>query len=107
MSFAATGGAPLPDGDVLVWDLEVPRDAVAAVAALCDGYDHRIQLRSKWLGGSGSFAAWVAPAFADDAGALFTYIARRFGVTVAGPRPFAAADLAAGMHLGSSAGPAS
>ena len=85
--------------DVLVWELQVPAEAEGAVAAICDGYEYKLQLRSKMGGRKGSFAAWGAPAFRDEIEALLADLGRRYGVESAGPRPFSEADLAAGMHL--------
>jgi hypothetical protein len=89
---------------VVVWDLEIPPSQVAAVAAVCDGYENQVQLRSKQSGGPGSFAAWVAPAFRAEVAALMEYLVNRFGVAAAGPRPFGENDLAEGMHLPSKTG---
>jgi len=87
-----------PDG-VLVWDLTFPPAAVAAVVAICDGYEDMMILRSKKEAGPGQWAAWVVPAFRVEAAELWRALAARFGVTYAGPRPFAPADLAQGMDL--------
>jgi hypothetical protein len=88
-----------PRGDILVWELEIPPEAEGAVVAICDGYEYELQLRSKMGGRKGAFAAWGAPAFRDEIETLLAYLARRYGVESAGPRPFSDADLAAGMHL--------
>jgi hypothetical protein len=88
-----------PVDDVLVWELEVPAEAEGAVVAVCDGYEHKLQLRSKMGGRPGAFAAWAAPAYRREVEALLTHFERRYGVKSVGPRPFSEADLAAGMHL--------
>ncbi len=88
-----------PPGDILVWELEIPAEAEGAVIAVCDGYEGRLQLRSKMDGRAGSFAAWAAPAYGDEVETLLAYFERRHGVKSAGPRPFTETDLAAGMHL--------
>jgi hypothetical protein len=90
---------PAPDEDVLVYDLDVPAAAEGAVVAICDGYENQLQLRSKRGDRSGSFAAWVAPAYRAEVEAVLAELARRYGVKVSAPRPFEANDLAAGMHL--------
>ena len=90
---------PAPREDVLVWDLEIPAPAEGAVVAVCDGYEGMLQLRSKMDGRAGAFAAWVAPAYRREAEALLAELASRYGVRAEEPRPFAEADLAAGMHL--------
>lgn|GEM_PF-1147037 len=100
MNFRERWSAPeAPPGDVLVWELEVPAEAEGAVIAVCDGYEYKLQLRSKMNGRPGAFAAWAAPAYHDEVEALLAYFARRYGVATAAPRPFSEADLAAGMHL--------
>jgi hypothetical protein len=88
-----------PPGDVLVWELEIPADAEGTVVAVCDGYEGKLQLRSKMDGRPGSFAAWAAPAYRGEIETLLAHFARRYKVASAGPRPFSEADLAAGMHL--------
>jgi len=90
---------PLPDDDVLVWQLEIPAEAEGAVVALCDGYEGKLQLRSKMDGRPGAFAAWVAPCYRREVEKLLAELAGRYGVRLEGPQPFAEADLAAGMHL--------
>jgi hypothetical protein len=90
---------PPPDDDVLVWELHIPAEAEGAVVALCDGYEGKLQLRSKMDGRQGAFAAWAAPAYRREVEALLDELARRHGVRAEGPRAFAEADLAAGMHL--------
>ncbi|NIT36761.1 MAG: hypothetical protein GTN49_09710 [candidate division Zixibacteria bacterium] len=92
-----TPGAPADD--VLVWELQVPAEAEGAVVAICDGYEYKLQLRSKMGGRKGSFAAWGAPAFRNEIEALLADLRRRYGVESAAPRPFSDADFAAGMHL--------
>ena len=100
MSFAAKYKPPPPPrDDVLVWELEIPAAAEGTVVALCDGYEGKLQLRSKMDGRAGAFAAWVAPCYRAEIEALLVYLARRYGVRTDGPRPFAEADLAAGMHI--------
>jgi hypothetical protein len=89
----------IPGDDVLVWEFHIPAEAEGTVVALCDGYEGKLQLRSKMDGRQGSFAAWVAPAYRREVEALLTELAGRYGVRAEGPRPFAEADLAAGMHL--------
>jgi hypothetical protein len=93
---------------MLVWDLEIPREAVGAVVAVTDGYEGKLMLRSVAKPAAarngrpvaGRWQAWVMPAFEDEVVALFRELRERFTVNVvAGPRPFAAADLAAGMPL--------
>jgi hypothetical protein len=90
---------PFPGDDVLVWDLEIPAEAEGAVIALCDGYEGKLQLRSKMNGRPGAFAAWVAPCYRREVEALLVNLAGRYGVRLEGPRPFAEADLGEGMHL--------
>jgi len=90
---------PTPAEDVLVYDLAIPAAAEGTVVALCDGYENQLQLRSKRGDRSGSFAAWVAPAYRAEVEALLAELGRRYGVQVSGPRPFEANDLAVGMHL--------
>ena len=90
---------PRPRDDVLVWELEIPAQAEGAVVALCDGYEGKLQLRSKMDGRQGTFAAWVAPCYRREGEALLVDLASRYGVRAEGPRPFAEADLAAGMHI--------
>lgn len=100
MSFKERYKAPAtPPGDILVWELEIPAEVEGALVAVCDGYEGRMQLRSKMDGRAGSFAAWAAPDFRDDVEALLAYFERRHGVKSFGPRPFTEKDLAAGMHL--------
>jgi hypothetical protein len=91
-------GAP-PDDDILVWELDIPAEAEGAVIAVCDGYENKLQLRSRMDGKAGSFAAWVAPAYREEVQELLQYLSRRFGVRSTGPRPFDSSDLAAGMHI--------
>jgi hypothetical protein len=88
-----------PSGDVLVWELEIPAEAEGTVVAVCDGYEGKLQLRSKMDGRPGTFAAWAAPAYRGEIETLLADFDRRYGVKRAGPRPFSEADLAAGMHL--------
>ena len=88
-----------PPGDILVWELEIPAAAEGALVAVCDGYEGRMQLRSKMDGRAGSFVAWAAPDYRDDVEALLAYFERCHGVKSVGPRPFTEKDLAAGMHL--------
>lgn len=90
---------PPPGADVLVWELHIPAQAEGTVVALCDGYEGKLQLRSKMDGRQGAFAAWAAPAYRREVEALLAELAGRYGVRAEGPRPFAEADLAAGMHL--------
>lgn len=90
---------PAADEDILVWDLWLPAGAIGVVAALADGYEGAVQLRAIEDGAPGDYMAWVAPAFAGEIKDLLSYVAARFGVAVAGPRPFGPADLAAGIHL--------
>jgi hypothetical protein len=90
---------PPPEGDVLVWQLEIPAEAEGAVVALCDGYEGKLQLRSKMDGRQGAFAAWTAPDYRREVEALLAELTSRYGVRAEGPRPFAEEDLAAGMHL--------
>jgi hypothetical protein len=100
LSFAAKYKPPAaPREDVLVWELEIPAETEGAVVALCDGYEGKLQLRSKMGHGPGAFAAWVAPPYRAEIEGLLADLARRYGVRVAGPRPFAEADLGEGMHL--------
>lgn len=100
MSFRKRLETPgVPADDVLVWELQVPAEAEGAVVAICDGYEYKLQLRSKMGGRKGSFAAWAAPAFRHEIETLLAYLARRYGVKSAAPKPFSEADLAAGMHL--------
>lgn len=100
MSFADESKPPEPPrGDILVWELEIPAEAEGAVIAICDGYEYKLQLRSKMGGRKGSFAAWGAPAYRDEIETLLAYFTRRYGVGRVGPRPFSEADLAAGMHV--------
>ncbi len=88
-----------PPGDVLVWELEIPAEAEGIVVAVCDGYEGKLQLRSKMDGRPGAFAAWAAPAYRGEIETLLAHFERRYGVKSAGPRPFSEEDLAAGMHL--------
>lgn len=88
-----------PPGEILVWELEIPAEAEGAVVAVSDGYEGKLQLRSKMGGRAGAFAAWAAPAYRDEIEALLAHFERRYGVKSAGPRSFSKADLAAGMHL--------
>jgi len=100
LSFRARYKPPAaPRDEVLVWQLEIPKDAEGTVVALCDGYEGKLQLRSKMDGRQGAFAAWAAPAYRREVEALLDELARRHGVRAEGPRAFAEADLAAGMHL--------
>ena len=89
-----------PAGDVLVWDLAIPAGAIGVVAGICDGYGGAVQLRTKAGGGPGAHLVWVAPAFRAEAEELLALFARNYGVGVAGPRPFGAADFAAGTSFG-------
>lgn len=100
MSFREKYESPQPPGDdVLVWQLEIPAEAEGTVVALCDGYEGKLQLRSKMDGRQGAFAAWAAPDFRREVEALLAELVSRYGVRAEGPQPFAEADLAAGMHL--------
>lgn len=85
-----------PEADVSVWTLTVPAGAVGFVAAICEGYENVLQLRTYVGAPPGEHVAWVAPAFEDVALKLFRELACRWGVKVDGPRRFGPADLTQG-----------
>ena len=107
MSFRERWCEPAPPGaPMLVWELEIPPEAVGAVVAVTDGYEGMLMLRSvakpnRAAGErAGRWAAWVVPAFQTEITTLLRNLCERFNVIIIeGPRPFAAADLAAGMPL--------
>jgi hypothetical protein len=94
---------PAPGDDLVVFDIVVPAAAVGAIIAICDGYGDWFMLRSRTGGGAGDYMAWVAPSFVGRTAALWKHLKTRYGVAVAGPRPFAATDMAEGMHVRSDA----
>lgn len=83
----------------MVFDIVVPDAAVGAIIAVCDGYGDWFMLRSRTGGGAGDYMAWVAPSFLEPTAALWEHLRIRYGVAVAGPRPFQPGDLAQGMHV--------
>ncbi|MCP4229456.1 MAG: hypothetical protein GY771_04825 [bacterium] len=89
--------ARLPPGDIVVWQFDAPSDVVGLIAALTEGYDHILLLRSNASGGADHFAIWAAPDYEDDVHHLLEILSNKYGFDMVAPHPFGPDDMKFGM----------
>lgn len=86
-----------PVEDIIVWQFEADPDTVGLIAAMTEGYDHTLLLRSNSAGGCSQFAIWAPPYFEEEVRELLEYWSDKYGFKMVEPHPFGPADRAFGM----------
>lgn len=86
-----------PSRDIVVWQFDAPSDVIGVLAALTEGYDHILLLRSNASGGASQFAIWGAPDFESEVQQLLEGFSVQYGFDMVEPHPFGPADMKFGM----------
>jgi hypothetical protein len=86
-----------PPGDIIVWQINAPSDVIGILAALTEGYDHTLLLRSNASGGASQFAIWAAPDFESEVQELLENLSTKYCFDMVEPHPFGPADMKFGM----------
>ncbi len=89
--------ADLPTNDIVVWQFDAPSDVIGVLAALTEGYDHVLLLRSNASGGASQFAIWAAPDFEEEVQEILENLSAQYGFDMVEPHPFGPGDMKFGM----------
>ena len=89
--------ADLPSEDILVWQFDARSDVIGVLAALTEGYDHILLLRSNASGGASQFAVWAAPDFEVDVQEILEKLSDQYGFNMVESHPFGPDDMKFGM----------
>ncbi len=89
--------AKSPSREIVVWQFDAPSDVIGILAALTEGYDHIMLLRSNASGGASQFAIWAAPDFESEVQELLVSLSAKYGFDMVEPHPFGPADMKFGM----------